>query len=250
MSFVVEPGTLLVGNQLVQALGLRKGDAVELAGEKMRVAACLVESGTDQDISVFGDLRDVQRITGLQGKINEIQALNCLCLDDARDSLEILREQLETTLPEARVIQIRPMADAREEQRRMIENYLAVALPFALVVAAAWVGLLAFINVRERWREIGILRALGHGSGKISALFLGRAVIIGLLGALVGFAVGTWLALAFGPGVFKVTANKIQPHFELLGWALVAAPVLSALAAFLPSLIAVTQDPAVSLRDE
>jgi putative ABC transport system permease protein len=119
-----------------------------------------------------------------------------------------------------------------------------------MVAAAIWVGLLALLNVRERWREIGILRAVGRGSGEISRLFLGRALLVGALGALLGFVVGTGLALRFGPDVFKVTGGKIEPLYVLLVWSLVAAPALAACSALVPALLAVTQDPAVALRDE
>ena len=94
------------------------------------------------------------------------------------------------------------------------------------------------------------MRALGHGSGKIAFLFLGKAVVIGLIGALVGFVVGTVLALSYGPDIFKVTGGMIEPLYGLLGWALIAAPVFVAISSFIPSMVAVTQDPALTLREE
>jgi len=94
------------------------------------------------------------------------------------------------------------------------------------------------------------MRALGYGSGKIAFLFLGKAVAIGLIGAAVGFGIGTGLALKFGPDIFKVTANMIKPTIELLYWSLIASPAFCALSVFIPAMIAVTQDPAVTLREE
>jgi lipoprotein-releasing system permease protein len=104
--------------------------------------------------------------------------------------------------------------------------------------------------VRERRQEIGILRALGFRSGRIAALFLGRAVVLGLLGAGVGFGVGTALALRFGPQIFRLTSAKITPVLSLLGWSFAGAAALCAVASYLPAIVAVTQDPAVTLRDE
>ncbi len=94
------------------------------------------------------------------------------------------------------------------------------------------------------------MRALGYGSGKIAALFLGRAVIIGLIGAVVGFCIGRGLALKFGPGIFKVTANMIEPRIQLLWWTIIASPAMCALSVFIPAMSAVAQDPAVTLREE
>ncbi len=71
-------------------------------------------------------------------------------------------------------------------------------------------------NVRDRHAEIGLMRALGYGSSKIALLFLGKSVIIGLIGALFGFLLGTYLALRIGPMIFRLTANQVYPMYSLL----------------------------------
>jgi putative ABC transport system permease protein len=103
--------------------------------------------------------------------------------------------------------------------------------------------------VRERRDEIGILRALGHHSGRIAALFLGKAILLGLAGAAVGYSVGTAVALKFGPEIFKVTANAIKPETYLLGRSLLFAPAFAALVSFIPAILAVNLDPAEALRE-
>jgi len=250
MSFTIKPGTAYVGYELAQGLGLKRGDAVEIFGKRFTIERCLSESGSEDDIRIYGHLHDVQGMVKLPGQINEIKALNCVCLTPGQDSLSILREQLERVLPEAKVIQMQAIAKAREKQRQTVERYLAFIMPFVLVVCVVWVGVLAMMNVRERRQEIGILRAIGHGSAKIAGLFLGRAVVLGAFGAAVGFAVGTGVALWFGPEIFRITAKAIKPMYVLLGWSLLGAPAFSALACFIPTTVAVTQDPAVTLSQE
>jgi putative ABC transport system permease protein len=105
------------------------------------------------------------------------------------------------------------------------------------------------MNVRERRYEIGIMRALGYGSAKITLLFLGKALIVGVAGAVLGFGIGTILASRYGPDIFKVTAKMIKPEYWLLGWSLLAAPVFAAISSFIPTMIAVTQDPALTLHE-
>ncbi|HID07442.1 MAG TPA: FtsX-like permease family protein, partial [Armatimonadetes bacterium] len=97
--------------------------------------------------------------------------------------------------------------------------------------------------------EIGIMRALGYGSWKIATLFLGKSIVIGLLGAALGFIMGTALSLVFGPHVFKVTAKMIKPEYGLLFWALIAAPVFTMLSSVIPTLLAVVEPPALILRE-
>lgn len=250
MGFEIKPGTVHLGFEVARRLGRKQGDKVELGGRSFTVARALVESGTDDDVRAFVALEDAQRLLQLEGRINEIKAIDCLCLTADKDPLSILRTELEKALPEAKVLQMRVLADARAKQRRMTEQYVAFVTPFLLIGCAIWVGALAILNVRERRAEIGVLRALGFGSGRIAGLFLGKAAVLGVFGALAGYAAGSALALKYGPRIFQVTAQSIAAQPALLGWALVGAPVFAAIAMFIPTVLAVTQDPAVTLREE
>lgn len=251
MIFSVEPGAVYVGFELARSLELERGETVDISGRGFTVARCLPETGSEDDIRIYAHLRDVQDLLGMTGRINEIKALQCLCVVDGVNvnTLARLRQELERVLPDAKVILIQSMADAREKQRLMADNYVGFILPSAMLVCMAWMGILSLMNVRDRHQEIGIMRAIGYGSGKIAGLFLGRAIGIGFVGAAVGFGIGTALALKFGPEIFRVTANKIEPDMALLCWSLLAAPALCALSALIPAMTAVAQDPAQTLRE-
>ena len=250
MVFKIKPGTVYVGHQLASTRGLKKGDAIELLGKKLTVANTLAEAGTEDDLRITGHLADVQEMLSLPGQINEIRALDCYCRDETRDTLTVLRDQLKGVLPGAKVVKMQAIALAREKQRTLIEDYFALVVPMVVLVCGIWIGALAFLNTRERRNEIGVLRALGYGSFKIGALFLGKAVLVGLLGAAAGFAIGSWFALTVGPDLFKLTAKHLKPDYGLLGWSLLAAPVFAAISSFIPAMIAVSQDPASTLREE
>jgi ABC-type lipoprotein release transport system permease subunit len=250
MTFSIQPGTAYIGFELAENLHLTAGDTIKVDGHEFRIDRCLSETGSQDDIRIFTHLRDAQAILHLEDQINEIKALQCLCNGeyDLEDSLDLLRVQLKTVLPDAKVILMQSIAKARLDQRLMAERYFSFVFPLIVLVAMAWIGILAFLNVRERRQEIGILRALGYGSSKIALLFLGKAVIMGLMGAALGFVVGTVLATQFGPQIFKVTAQSIRPSLALLGWSMLISPLIAAAAVFLPSLMAVYQDPAQTLR--
>lgn len=253
MTFSVKPGNVYVGAELARSLGIKTGDEIDLLGNSFTVANCLSESGSRDDIRIYGHLHDIQKVLNLEGRINEIKALECLCLIESSkeevDPLVIARQQLAEILPEAKVFLLQGIAEIRQKQRAAMEGYLAFILPFILVACAAWIGVLAMMNVRERRHEIGIMRALGYSSGKIASLFLGKAVAIGLIGAAVGFGIGNALAMSYGPEIFKVTAKAIKPVYGLLVWSIIVAPAFVALSSFIPATIAVTQDPALTLRE-
>jgi len=252
MIFSIEQGNVYIGFEIAQSLGLRKGDIIDIFGKPFTVAQSLSESGSVDDTRIYAHLHDVQVLLNMESKINEIKALQCLCLVDNKNinSQEMLRDQLAKILPDAKVIMIQNIASARESQRIMAERYFGFIIPFVVIVCMSWIGILAMLNVRERRQEIGIMRALGYGSNKIGALFLGKAVLIGLIGAVFGFGIGTGLALKFGPAIFKVTASMITPQIKLLYWAIIVSPAVCALSVFIPSMIAVAQDPAITLREE
>ena len=250
MSFEIKPGTVYVGFVIAEKLGLTKADTIEVNGTALTVVQCLSESGTVDDIRIQCHLADAQAILNLPDQINEIQAVDCLCFTPTDDPLAILRSELAQLMPDAKVIQMSKLAEVRTKQRLLMKNYLSFIMTVVVVVCGVWVGVLAMLNVRQRESEIGIMRAIGYGSGKVVALLLGKAVVMGVCGAVLGFAVGVALAVHFGPGIFEITAKAIKADYTLLYWSIAAAPVFAAIASFIPVTIAIAQDPADTLRKE
>jgi ABC-type lipoprotein release transport system permease subunit len=249
MGLAPKPGTAVVGYRVAERLGLKAGGQLRLGDGECRVERCLAESGTEEDIRVYVALADAQRVLGLAGRIGEIQAIDCLCLTADEEPLKVLRAELARALPEAKVIQLRTLADGRARQRQTSERYFAFASPLLLAGCAGWVALLTGLNARERRPEIGVLRALGHGTGRIVVLFLGRAVLAGVVAGPVGWGVGTGLALGYGPSIFRVTAQALAVDYGLLGLAVAGAALLAAVAAAAPALHAAMLDPARTLRE-
>jgi len=250
MIFSISDRSVYLGYEVAKFFGLQKDNDIIIMGKKMKVEKCLSESGSDDDIRIYGNLNDIQDLLGMQGRINEIKALECLCHDPSLDTRTVVREQLTELIPDAKVIQISSIANAREEQRLMMDKYFTYILVLVIVLCGALVGILSLMNVRERKSEIGILRALGYKSGKISILFLGKSIYVGAFGAFFGFVLGTIVALLFGKNLFPVTANSIQPIFDLLIISIIVAPVFTAISGFIPAMFAVAQEPADTLREE
>lgn len=251
MIFSIEPGTVYIGFEIANSFDITTGDELEIFNKTFTIAKILSETGSSDDIRIYTTLNEVQEMVDKRGEINEIKALNCLCLtSDEINPIEILRNQLNEVLPDAKVIINQTIAVAREKQRMMVEKYIVFILTFVVIVCAVWIAALAIINTRERRRETGILRAIGYRIGKIAALFLGKAVLLGLLGGIFGFLIGTGLASLIGPEIFIVTADTIKPVFSLLIWSVIVAPAFTALSTLIPASLAVTRDPALILMEE
>jgi putative ABC transport system permease protein len=129
----------------------------------------------------------------------------------------------------------------------------------ALVVAMLGIVNTMVMNVTERTREIGVLKALGASDSQVRALFLVESGMIGIVGGVAGVALSL---LASIPGdfytrqvIFKVSQYNFDGSvFEFEPWlitlALVFAFALSVLAALGPSSRASRIDPVRALRDE
>ena len=125
------------------------------------------------------------------------------------------------------------------------------AVPQSTVLSAGqallWVGLLAWMNLRERRVEIGILRALGLRQTHVAVVFLGKAALLGLTGAVLGAAVAI-------PAAAALAHTHAAAALQLIGWpalaqTLVLTPLLTMLASWIPAMLAAQQDPAHVLRE-
>ena len=250
MIFEIEPGTTYLGYTLAKMENLKKGDEIEINGRKLNVAFALPETGNEEDIFIYTHLSDAQTILGLEKRINEIKALDCYCRIPGVDPLVMLREQIAEKFPEVKLFQVRPIAEARQKQRAMLEQYFSWIMPIVVIACGVWIGALAMLNTRDRREEIGVLRALGYGSGKIATLFLGKAILIGFIGAIVGYWIGTWLAMQVAPTLFEATSKSVKPQTIILFISMVLAPAFAAISSFIPSMVAVSQDPADVLRQD
>lgn len=254
----VEPGSLELGSAVAEALGVSTGDTIDLLGESMRVSLVYIPKGTEEDLRVYADLTDAQRMLGKEGQINKIEALDCVsCQDPEQEALSILRDELASVAPELQVQRDADVANARVLQRSLlakqtgvIQKFHNIMLPMILIGVPIAIGAITMLNVRDRKGEIGVLRALGKGSATVGALFLGKALGLALAGSVVGVAAGWALVAMRGPGVFEVEAAALRPANTLLLIVVVAAPVFAALAAALPALWAVTQHPADAMRED
>ncbi|MEX0718594.1 MAG: ABC transporter permease [Planctomycetaceae bacterium] len=274
----VPPGTMIVGHGLHQKHGIDKGDAVKFQGREFTIHEVYPERQTADDFTVWIHLRDAQEMLGRENLINLIQALECNCA--TVDRLGEIRADIAKVLPGTQVEEMGDKALARAEARNRAqaealaalereqrngdaeiarekegraavqnqrEAFAAVLVPLVLIGAAAWIGFLALANVRQRASEIGILRAIGFRSAQILAIFLGKALLVGLLGAAIGYAAGFAIALFWGdpPGGAEAVFT-----LQWLLLAILVAPILSVIASWIPALMAARQDPAVVLQGE
>jgi ABC-type antimicrobial peptide transport system permease subunit len=194
---------------------------------------------------------DAQKILELPAQINEIKALECMCYTTTDDDpLTAAQKQLKDLLPQGKVLLLDGIAQIRIKQRTSMAKHMNFTMSCTFIGCGIIIGILAMINVRDRKAEIGLLQVLGYQYFGISLLFLGKALLTGVIGAVAGFFVGAKLAMNFGPEIFPVTAKSIAVDISLLNDVLLWAPAFVIVASFLPMIIAVTSDPAATLGED
>ena len=132
-------------------------------------------------------------------------------------------------------------------------SYVLIAfVSISLIVSSIMIGIITYISVLERTKEIGILRAMGASKGDVSRVFTAETLIIGLVAGLLGVLV-TWL-LTFPINALIQHLTQINAAAILPGGAaaiLVAiSMLLTILAGAIPSRMAAKKDPVVALRTE
>lgn len=231
----------VIGAELATVLGTKAGDELTLLGERFRVAAVLPAGGTVDDGRVFAHLHTVQRLSKSGEVVSAIEILGC-CEDAAGQ----LVPQLSSLLPDSRVITISHVVETQVGVNRLMAGVCLFVLVVLALVGGGTVLSTISANVRERRREIGTIMALGATPGLVARMFLLKATWIGILGGVLGAAVGTLLAVCLGP---QWAGVKVAPLPGLCAMACGGAWLLTVAAAWWPSHQASRLDPCVCFQE-
>lgn len=135
-----------------------------------------------------------------------------------------------------------------------VVSYVLVAfVGVSLVVSSIMIGIITFISVLERTKEIGILRAMGASKRNISQVFNAETFIIGALSGLLGVGISLLLLIPINAvihnlvGTTDVNASLSIPTAIAL---IVLSMTLTLIAGLLPSREAAKKDPVIALRTE
>lgn len=133
-------------------------------------------------------------------------------------------------------------------------SYVLIAfVSISLIVSSIMIGIITYISVLERTKEIGILRALGASKRNISSIFNAETFIVGLLSGLIG--VGTTILLNFPINnlIHSLTdnydINAVLPTSGAIVLVILSV-ILTLLAGIIPSSAASRKDPVIALRTE
>ena len=122
----------------------------------------------------------------------------------------------------------------------------------SLIVSSIMIGIITYISVLERTKEIGILRAIGASKGDISKVFNAETFIIGLIAGLLGIGITILLTIPINSLIYNLSGVAIKATLEpFAGLILVLISMfLTIIAGLIPAKMASKKDPVEALRTE
>jgi putative ABC transport system permease protein len=281
--FADDEKACVVGKALARTLDLHVGDLLLVAENSVRhpVAngeealfprrtalnvAGLLDTGGVEDDAVVVPIEIVQNLTGHPGQYRKLYVSALTKPEDdfgRRDPstlapadyerwyctpyLSSIALQIQQVLPGADVRVIRRVAEGEGQILTRVRTLLWLVTFAALLAAGLAVGASSAASVIERRTEIGLMKALGAGSGTVAFLLAAEQLLLALVGGAIGYALGIILARLVGQKIFGAAP---EPSLVVLLVVIGLAAVVTLLGSALPLRRASRYQPAPILRGE
>ncbi|MEQ8910347.1 MAG: FtsX-like permease family protein [Vicingaceae bacterium] len=251
------PSGIIIGAGVANTLKLAMGDRVYISAPngglfQLKIVG-IYQSGLAEidDIQSYVNVKMAQRIVGQSS--NYITDIN-VKLHDLEESVAMAKELSQQFKVTAKDIKA---ANAQFETGTSIRNIITYAVSITLLIVAGF-GIYNILNmlIYEKMNDIAILKATGFSGKDVQQIFISQAMIIGIVGGVVGLAVGFGLSVLIDHTPFETDALptiktfpvNFNPMYYLIG--IVFALVATFFAAYLPARRARDIDPVEIIRGQ
>ncbi len=194
---------IMLGRLMADNLNVGVGDTIEVLSSRFRVVG-IYESGTGfYELGGVISLRDGQTIAGKPRKVS----LYMVKVKDPSQAEEIV-DMINAQFPEVHAALTGEFAEQMPDMEATDAMMAGISL-LAIVVGGVGVMNAMLMSVLERTREIGVLRALGWRRARILRMIMTEALLLGIIGAIVGILV------AFGLGDLLLRAPMMGDLLQL-----------------------------------
>ena len=175
--------------------------------------------------------------------------------DTKNDILNYLDEYNNGKDEEEQVIYMDYAANVSDLTSNIMNAVTYVLIAFSaisLIVSSIMIGIITYISVLERTKEIGILRALGARKKDVTRVFNAETFIIGLTSGLLGIIIARLLLIPANAILLELTdlenVARMNPYHALL--LIIVSLILTLIGGFIPAIVASKKDPVEALRTE
>jgi ABC-type antimicrobial peptide transport system permease subunit len=206
--------SIILGKRLAQNMDLQVGDTLRVTGSGFRVVG-IYETGTGfEDSAAVVPLREVQAMTLRPRQVSVLY----IKLSNP-DEVDDVKARIERRLPDLTISTTSGFA-SQEQLLEMLDTIGIAIAGLAVVIGGITMTNTLFMSVFERTREIGVLRSLGWRRRRVLGLILGEAIVLALLGGLVGVGLGVLAVVAISQsgGVLGVFGSQFTPDLVARGF--------------------------------
>ncbi|HEX6416382.1 MAG TPA: FtsX-like permease family protein [Candidatus Saccharimonadales bacterium] len=191
----------MIGKKLAEKNSLEVGDTFTAYGKTFTVKAIFETSNMFQDSGIVVPLKTLQTATEQEGAVTAVQVTV-----DSADNVASTVAALKTTLGDkADITSQEEQAEAALEPLQSIASLATAGVIGASIAATAIIFLAMIMIVRERRREIGVIKAIGGSNQKVISQFIAEGVTLTLIGSIIGLGIGV---LASGPMTQSLVSNQ------------------------------------------
>lgn len=231
-----------VGSNIASKLNLKEGGELIILDQKFKIVKFLPETGTVDDDRVFANLQAVQDLLGTGEQISAIEIMGC-CSEISDGLLSKMRN----ILPDTRITTIGQIVSTQIETNNLMNKISLVFLIIILFVGGISIGNYIWANVNERKKEIGILRMIGYHKKHIYYILLLKAMIMGLVGGIAGYILGTIAAFWLGPQFAGIEVNTI---YSLILVSILISVFISIVGSIIPAYLAGKIEPFSNMQED
>ena len=261
LAFANRVDSVAITQKFAAKYGLRDGDKLAVDTQNgpftLTVRGIFAQAGIgeiyDGNVAVM-DIFAAQKLFGKGGRIDRIDISNA-----PDTSVDDLQKRIETAVPAGLKV-VRPNLRGQSLENAVSSmHYGLTIMSFLALTIGIFIIYNSFsISLTQRWKEIGILRAIGVERRNIRRMFLAESMVMGATGAVIGVVAGYGLAklsmrfignaMASFYG-FGNTAQELVFNPVFAAQALIAGVAASLVAAWIPARAAAELDPALALHN-
>lgn len=247
--------TIILGNGIAKKLSLEIGDKITVSGGNSKTIDLkivgLYESGMAEidNTQSYANIATTQKIAGVTRDFITDINIKLKSKDDAPELAKYLSSQFDITAVDI------DTANAQFETGTSIRNMISYAVSITLLIVAGF-GIYNILNmfIYEKMDDIAILKATGFSGGDVMRIFIFQALLIGLLGGIIGLMLGYGVSYLISITPFDTEAIpnlkyfpvNFNPWFYVAG--IVFALISTFFAGYLPARKAKNIDPVEIIR--
>lgn len=242
-NFPSQADQVMLGAQAASFLNLAAGDTIYLFETPFVVSTVLKPTGGPEDDAIISELGAAQKLLGKQGKLSMVE-ISAFCQGCPISELTL---QIAEKFPDAKVTAMKQAVMSKMQSMEMFQSFSLGVSIIVILIGSLLVLVTMMGSVNERTREIGIFRAIGFRRGHVMQIILLEAMLLGVVGGILGFGIGNLIAYGIIPIVMKdgVFAG-INMNLGIIS--IIMSVALSLLASLYPAFKASNMDPSEALR--